>query len=155
MPQKMFLISIHESDLMLFSFLKKTYLLISLWETWWRGEVIPAATANSSVKEQKNNRVHMGQINIITCKMVAVINKTLKCKIYFLSLFQDGNNLRLHFALSILFHSKSKWFQNSNSTDFHKTAICKFNSKALKISLFDFFFLWWGKVIFGNNQYKF
>ena len=79
----MFLINIHKSDLMLFSFLEIIFLLIFLWETWWRGKVISAATANSPEKEQKNNRVYMGQINNISCKMVAFVNKTLGLKISF------------------------------------------------------------------------
>ena len=75
----------------------------------------------------------MGQINIITCKMVAVVNETQECKFHFFSLFQDGRSLKLHLTLPILFQSKSKWFQNSNSTAFQKTAICKSNSKPLRI----------------------
>ena len=156
MSQKKLLINIHKSDLMLFSILKKIFLLISLWETWWRGKVIFAATGNSLVKKQKNNRVHMGQINVMTCIMIAPINKTLECKFHVFSFFQDKHSLRSHYTFPILLICKSKWFQNSNSTAFHKTAICKLNSKALKISLFDFFFfLCWGNVIFGINQYKF
>ena len=142
----MLLINIHKSDLMLFSFLEIIFLLIFLWETWWRGKVISAATANSPEKEQKNNRVHMGQINIITCKMVAIVNKTLECKFHFSSLFQDGHSSKLTFTLPILFQSKSKWFQNSNSTAFQKTAICKSNSKALKISLLNFFSFFEGET---------
>ena len=88
----------------------------------------------------------MGQINIITCKMVAIVNKTLECKFHFSSLFQDGHSSKLTFTLPILFQSKSKWFQNSNSTAFQKTAICKSNSKALKISLLNFFSFFEGET---------
>ena len=146
MSQKMFLISIHKSDLMLFSFLKKIFLLISL--CWRSGDYLPSPPGfpNSPVKEQKNNRVHMGQINIITCKMVAIVNKTLECKFHFSSLFQDGHSSKLTFTLPILVQSKSKWFQNSNSTAFQKTAICKSNSKALKISLLNFFSFFEGET---------
>ena len=105
-------------------------LLFFFWRICCRsGDYLPSPPGfpNSPVKEQKNNRVHMGQINIITCKMVAIVNKTLECKFHFSSLFQDGHSSKLTFTLPILFQSKSKWFQNSNSTAFQKTAICKFN----------------------------